>query len=978
MQNLDQCFDVPGSDLAQANLQRFKSIWEKRASADQSAALLQKLSEGHLPRFHRLALGSEYAINWLCHHPDEFLALLDQDLNTPNTLDAYRLQLSAALTLAPAEWDAQLRRIRNRAMCGIIWRDLNRLVDTMTTTAELTALADAVVAACLDYHYHRLAETLGVPTSHQGHPQPMLVIGMGKLGAHELNLSSDIDLIFAFPRSGETRGVDKPLSNQEFFIRLGQAIIKSLDPVSADGFVFRVDMRLRPYGQSGTLASSFGALEDYYQTQGREWERFAMIKARIMANNGSRKYTEELQALLRQFTYRKYVDFTAIEALRNLKHLINKEVKRRRLQDNIKLGRGGIREIEFIAQAFQIIRGGRDTVLQERRLLSVLPLLVKHRCLPPGLDQALAEAYLFLRNVEHALQAWQDKQTQQLPTDATACLRLALVMGFADRESFLAELDRHRDRVHEQFSAMIAEPRSSDARPGGPTLLWRDLWSLSDADQQDLVAELTKLGFEQPEAAIAVLRNDLLVAPAVVAMAATGRERLNQLLPLLLQRLSRSQDPTRTLTRLVKLLTAVARRSVYLTLLIENPGALDQLVTLSEASPWIADRLAGHPALLDELLNPAALYTIPTLEELTQELRSELLRVDEHDLEGQMEALRYFRQSQSLQAAACELTGRLPLMKVSDYLTELAEVLLAYVLHMSWQQMVARHGVPAGESATEPNFLIVGYGKLGGIELAHGSDLDLVFIHDADPNGQTAGDAEGNRVIDTLTFYMRLGQKIIHILNANTPSGQLYEVDMRLRPSGNSGLLVTSLTGFRKYQEESAWTWEHQALVRARVIVGPAALATEFADLRHHILTRERDPARLREDVLGMRQKMREQLGSNARQRAEGRFDLKQDTGGIVDIEFLVQYAVLAWSSKHPQLTRYPDNIRILEGLLAADRLDAQEVNHLIEAYKAFRSMGHRLTLQQQPAVIDESSAEPHRQNVIRIWQSVFGSAAET
>lgn len=978
MEDLAHCF-ATGPGPEQSQLRQLEQVWQQHASPEQCAQLTQTLTSDYRRQFHCLALGSEYAATWLCRHPEEFLALLTEDaVNRPGTLSDYQALFAALQHVSAAEWDVQIRRIRHRAMCRIIWRDLNWLASTMETTAELTALADAAVNASLEYHYRHLSETLGTPLCPAGKTQPMLVIGMGKLGAYELNLSSDIDLIFAYPRHGDTAGGPKSVSNQEFFIRLGQTLIKSLDAATADGFVFRVDMRLRPYGQSGALASSFAALEDYYQTQGREWERFAMIKARIIANNGDNRYTEELRTLLRQFTYRRYVDFSAIEALRNLKHLINKEVKRRRLQDNIKLGRGGIREVEFIAQAFQIIRGGRDTELQDRRLLHVLPLLVRLNCLPRGADQALCEAYLFLRNVEHALQAWQDKQTQQLPATPDGQLRLARVMGFADWLQFVEQLDRHRDCIHEQFSAMIAEPGSTDTAADQPGVLWGDLWDLNQSDQHELVSELARLGFEDPQAAIDILRQDLLTAPSIMAMSATGRERLNLLMPLLLQRLSLGQHPTQTLTRLIQLLTAIARRSVYLTLLVENPGALEQLVTLSEASPWIANRLAGQPALLDELLNPVALYTIPGRQELAQELRSELLRVDDNDLENQMEALRYFHHSHALQVAACEVTGRLPLMKVSDYLTELAEVILEFTLQMAWRQMVDRHGLPGGETTGQPRFVIAGYGKLGGIELAHGSDLDLVFIHDTDANSQTTGDAEGRRSIDNLTFYMRLGQKIIHLLTTITPSGQLYEVDMRLRPSGNSGLLVTSLNGFRKYQQESAWTWEHQALVRARVVAGDAELAAQFSTIRHEILAQPRDEQSLKADVIDMRRKMRDQLGSNARQQAEGRFHLKQDAGGIVDIEFMVQYAVLAWSYTHPQLTRYPDNIRILESLLAADRLSAQEVNQLIEAYKAFRSIGHRLTLQQQPAVIDDNSAEPHRDNVIRIWQTMLGSASTT
>jgi glutamate-ammonia-ligase adenylyltransferase len=430
------------------------------------------------------------------------------------------------------------------------------------------------------------------------------------------------------------------------------------------------------------------------------------------------------------------------------------------------------------------------------------------------------------------------------------------------------------------------------------------------------------------------------------------------------------------LARIIPLLVATARRSAYLLLLIENPEALDQLVVLTEASPWIAQQLAHHPALLDELLNPATLYRVPPKEDLAQDLRQQVLRIDPDDLEQQMEALRYFRSAHALRVAACEVTGKLPLMKVSDYLTELAEVILAYVLQLTWQQMVQRHGFPDAEVCEEPNFIIVAYGKLGGIELAHGSDLDLVFIHGADPMGITLAQSEEQRSIENTTFYARLGQKIIHILSTQTPSGQLYDVDMRLRPSGNSGMLVTSFNAFEKYQFESAWTWEHQALVRARAIAGRPELMAHFSELRHRVLGQQRDPAKLQHDVVDMRQKMRGQLGSNKKQQAEGMFNLKQDVGGIVDIEFMVQYAVLAWSHDDPSLLEYTDNIRILGCLAASGQLSAQEVNQLIEAYKAFRSLGHRLALQQLPGIVAGDQVESERRIVTQIWRRLLDSNA--
>lgn len=972
---LSQCFVVDPQLASPNRLSHLHDRLLQLADADLRTRLASQLTGERLQQFETLLIGSTFASRQLCEHPDWLLALLqDGTLDRPLTAAELQQGLPAPAEVSTEEWDRTLRLWRNRHMARIIWRDFNRLGDTRATVTELTQLAEIALQGTLDHHYFHLCRELGEPCNAEGERQPMLILGMGKLGAWELNLSSDIDLIFAYPENGETRGGPRPLGNQDFFVRLGQRLIKSLDQLTPEGFVFRVDMRLRPYGQSGVLASNFDALEDYYQTQGREWERFAMIKARVVASTGTEADSAELMALLRSFTYRRYVDFSAIEALRNLKQLINREVARKRSGDNVKIGRGGIREVEFIAQAFQIIRGGRDLELQERRLLEVLPLLQQLHCLPPGVAQKLTESYCFLRNVEHAIQGYEDAQSQELPKDEMGRARIAHVMDFPNWEAFLQQLNTHRDFVHQQFSAVIAAPDEQGADSRQPLTDWRLAWLHVVRSSDDAVAALQRLGFPETERAVRLLREQLLTAPSILSMAALSRERFDELAPRLLQRLVTAERPCDALERIIPLLVATARRSAYLLLLTENPGALDQLVLLTDASPWIAQQLTRYPALLDELLYPATLYQVPPKAELEQELRQHVLRLAEDDLEQQMETLRYFRSAHALRVAACEVTGRLPLMKVSDYLTELAEVILDYVMHLTWRQMVARHGYPDGEVHALPHFLIVGYGKLGGIELAHGSDLDLVFIHDASPMGSTQPQTDQQRSIDNASFYVRLGQKIIHILNTQTPSGQLYEVDMRLRPSGNSGMLVTRFSAFEKYQFESAWTWEHQALVRARAICGRPELMARFTELRQRVLSQPRDLAKLRKDVVDMREKMRDHLGSSRKAREEGQFHLKQDAGGIVDIEFMVQYAVLAWANANPALLEFTDNIRILGCLEAAGQLSAQEVNQLIEAYKAYRSLGHRLALQQQPGIVAGDQVESERRVVTQIWRRLLDS----
>ncbi len=944
-------------------------------------------------QFIRAFIGSDYLAKVCLRQPSLLPRLLSSgELLTPLPATGYEELATAATACGTdAELDRLLRQQRQKAMVRIIWRDLNRLASMEETTADLSTLAETAIRLAADFHYQQLVQSFGRPLGrHSGEAQPFLVLGMGKLGACELNLSSDIDLIFTYPEAGDTDLPGKSISNQEFFVKLGQKLIKSLDAQTADGFVFRVDMRLRPHGQSGALALNFDAMEDYYQTQGRDWERYAMVKARTVAAVGGdnpARAERELAALLLPFTYRQYIDFSVIEALRSMKGLINRQIQRKGMSQDVKLGEGGIREVEFVVQAFQLIRGGRDPRLRERRVCQMLPFLEAENYLPPSSGSALLDAYRFLRNSEHGIQAWQDRQTQSLPADALGQARLAWVMGFASWEAYVWQLNEYRARVHSEFRAVIASPDDEEEAAVDQLAAWTGLWdgSLQGDEAQ---AFLAGQGCDDPARVLQLLQVSR-ESRAVLNMQTASRTRLDAFMPRLLAMLGREARADELLTgmaetfsRITPLVESIARRSAYLVLLVENPTALHQLVRLCSASPWIADQLSHHPALLDELLTPESLYAPPDKDLLRDELRREVLRLAWDDLEGHMETLRYFRSAHALRVAASEVTGALPLMKVSDYLTFIAEVILEHVLELAWQQLIARHGRPRradGGVDERPDFIVVGYGKLGGIELAHGSDLDLVFIHNAAPALETDGD----KPVDNLTFHTRLGQKIIHILNTATPSGKLYEVDMRLRPSGNSGLLVASLRAFEKYQREDAWTWEHQALVRARVVAGSEALAAAFDAVRLQTLCQRRDMDALRHDVVDMRQKMREQLGSGKHQsETHPVFNLKQDTGGIVDIEFMVQYAVLAWAWKEPSLAKYTDNIRILGALEEAGLLDAESVAHLIDAYKAYRSTGHRLALQRQEAVLHSKPGEgepafvTERQLVGRVWQALLEDPA--
>ena len=942
---------------------------------------LPQLGDAFMAELQQVLVGSDFVAEQLRRDPHMAWRLVEDQRLWRSLAPGEMVELLAdALSSVTTEDELArlLRRFRQQYQVRIIWRDLLRHASTMETTQDLSDMADVCLEQGYRWLYRHMTDSMGTPCNHAGEEQHLVVLGMGKLGAHELNLSSDIDLIFAYPSSGETQGGRRSLSNQEFFTRVGQRLIKLLDEVTVDGFVFRVDMRLRPYGDSGALVFSFNALEQYYQSQGRDWERYAMIKVRVVA--GDQQAGAELLSMLKPFVYRRYLDFAAIEALRNLKQMIQREVQRKGLEDNVKLGAGGIREVEFIGQAFQLIHGGRDRSLQQRPILPVLDVLATNVYLPDAAVDELKGAYLFLRDTEHALQAIDDRQTQMLPTDALAQARVAWVMGFESWDEYRAQLDLQRSKVARHFAGVIADPDEDEDQPQLDyeewMLLWADLHEAEQAQQQ-----LAEGGFQDPGRAWDLLRN-LMGSARVRAMQRMSRERLDIFMPRLLGMACEQENPDLALERVMPLVEAVARRSAYLVLLTENPGALHELLVLCSASPLIAEQIARYPVVLDELLNSGRLYRPPEIAELVDELRQELVRMPEDDLEQQMEVLRYFKRAHGLRVVASEIAGSLPLMKVSDYLTWIAEAILQQVLELAWSDMVRRHGVPRRHdgSPCELDFVIVGYGKVGGIELAHSSDLDLVFIHDGDTDAET----DGPRPLDGGRFYTRLGQRIIHILTAQTNSGALYDVDMRLRPSGDAGLLVTSLDAFARYQHEQAWTWEHQALVRARPLAGCPRLGEKFIRLRADVLGREREEEKLRQDVLSMRQKMRDNLATQATHggfdsaafTAETLFDLKQDAGGIVDIEFMVQYAVLAWSCRYPELLRFTDNIRILDGLRDAGLIVGEDVQRLQEAYKAYRAAAHRLALQKQPGKTPGDQFHDYRHDIIRLWRQWLPDAA--
>ncbi|EOI3528715.1 bifunctional [glutamate--ammonia ligase]-adenylyl-L-tyrosine phosphorylase/[glutamate--ammonia-ligase] adenylyltransferase [Cronobacter dublinensis] len=852
-----------------------------------------------------------------------------------------------------------LRQFRRRIMTRIAWSQTLARATTQQTLTQLSELAQTLIVAARDWLYAACCREWGTPCNAQGVPQPLMILGMGKLGGGELNFSSDIDLIFAWPESGSTQGGRRELDNAQFFTRLGQRLIKALDQPTQDGFVYRVDMRLRPFGDSGPLVLSFAALEDYYQEQGRDWERYAMVKARIMGDNND-AWSQELRAMLRPFIFRRYIDFSVIQSLRNMKGMIAREVRRRGLTDNIKLGAGGIRETEFIVQVFQLIRGGREPSLQQRSLLPTLTAIAQLHLLTPDDAACLRDAYLFLRRLENLLQSINDEQTQTLPGDALNRARLAWAMGEADWEALTTRLERHMAGVRRVFNELIGD---EDPTGGEESLTegWRELWhDALDADDDTPV--LSALGAESRMRLLATLA-DFRKETEKRTIGPRGRQVLDNLMPHLLSAVCASPDDAAlALSRVTPLLTGIVTRTTYLELLSEYPGALKHLIRLCAASPMIASQLARYPLLLDELLDPNTLYQPTAMDAYRDELRQYLLRVPDDDEEQQLEALRQFKQAQLLRVAAADIAGTLPVMKVSDHLTWLAEAIIDAVVQQAWGQMVARYGQPKHlRDRDGRGFAVVGYGKLGGWELGYSSDLDLVFLHDCPAEVMT----DGEREIDGRQFYLRLAQRIMHLFSTRTSSGILYEVDARLRPSGAAGMLVTTAEAFADYQKNDAWTWEHQALVRARVVYGDKPLQAQFDAIRREVLATPRDGDTLRTDVREMREKMRAHLGNKHRDR----FDIKADEGGITDIEFITQFMVLRYAPEQPKLTRWSDNVRILELLAQHDIMREGEAKALTQAYVTLRDELHRRALQELPGHVAQTAFEQEREQVRDSWR---------
>lgn len=888
-------------------------------------------------------------------HPETVLQGLAEGVEQQKyNADQYALELSRSIDIKSSEAEVMkgLRRQRNKHMMLIAWRDLSG-ADVSSILQSLSDLADAMIRFAVDWAYHHTCNKWGVPTDEVGREQKLMVIAMGKLGAQELNFSSDIDLIFCYPSSGDTDGA-RSISNEEFFTRLCQVVVRILDKRTVDGFVFRVDTRLRPFGASGALVLNSDAMENYYQSQAREWERYAMVKARVIT--GESNDISSLMSMLRAFVYRRYLDYGIFDSIRVMKRQIESQLQQKGIQSNVKLGPGGIREIEFIGQAFQLIRGGRDKPLQARGILKVLALLAERGQIPALAAEELTQDYIYLRRLENRLQEIDDKQTHELPQDEINQHRLLIAMQADDWPSLLQKTQTVMARVHGYFASLVdfSTPDQQSDQPN-----WMDL------DEAALSQYLLTKQLNLSEEASRLLL-EFCHSYAVRRLEQKGREYLARLMPILLDALLLAETDEKTLLDFLTMLEKICNRTVYLVLLVENKLVFDQLLRLSKLSPWIVSQVTRSPILLDELIDPASLYHPATKQQLQSELDITLNEIDATDVETQMEALRLFKQANVLRVAAADLTGVIPLMVVSDKLTEIAEVIIAKALSLSWRSVCATYGAPPEANAEEESgFCVIGFGKLGGIELGFGSDLDLVLMHqDAPIDATTCGD----KSISLAEFYTRLGRKLISLLTTRTFSGPLYEVDLRLRPNGNSGLLVSSETAFKNYQQNQAWTWEHQALIRARFIAGCPHTKAVFEHTRQAALAKPRQLADLKKDIIEMREKMRSALLKTE----AGCFDLKHGHGGIVDIEFIVQFGVLAKASQFAALLTYTDNIRLLLELNNIGFLSNQQQQALSNAYKTYREATHHAALAETSTMIDAHLVEPHIGSVSSIWEDII------
>jgi len=888
-------------------------------------------------RLRRVAVASDFAIDVLVQQHGLLAQLASDDGAEP----------VAPPVLAPdrrEEWPGLLRRYRRAESVRLVWRDVLGLDAVDTTLAATTRLAERCLQLALDALEAEFASRHGVLRDQDGQPMRLVVFGMGKLGGSELNFSSDIDLVYAYEHGGESEG-PRVLAAEDYFARLGQQLARMLDEVTVDGFCHRVDLRLRPFGNAGRVAMSFAALEQYFQREGRDWERYAWQKARPVA--GDIEAGQRFLGTLRPFVYRRYLDFGALDGLRQMKAMIAAEVARQELADDVKRGPGGIREIEFLAQALQLIRGGREPALQQPRLLPALAALRDAGQIDATTAEALAADYRFLRRLENRLQMLRDAQTHVLPESAVDRDRIARGLGHEGWPALAAEIAQRRGRVAREFDALLSQRSQQPAVDHDIAAYWRSLPEGSSA------GVLAAAGFGDAAEVDAALR-DFARSPSVRDLSDATRARLDRVMPVLLQASAPATRPLQAVRRLLALLHNILRRASYLALLDEHPPALARLVDLVTRSALLAERLAAHPLLLDELLDTRAEGPLPRRELFDEAC----VPAQALDIEAALFALNEVRQQLSFRIALATLDRRQPAHDSTRQLAWLADAVVRAVLALAQREMRAAHGGIDGAG-----FAILGYGSLGGEEMGFGSDLDLVFLYDAPADAQS----DGARPLDASRWFARLAQKVVSLLGAVTGAGRLYDIDVRLRPDGGKGLLVSSLSSYGDYQRQRAWTWEHQALVRARCVAGDAALAAGFEGVRTATLARAREDGALRADVVSMRARMRAELDRGG----DGLFDLKQGEGGLVDLEFLLQYLVLREAVHHPDLLPPRATPLLVEALAQAGVLAPDAARGLCEAHARLVARGLDCTLDRRARIVPlEPALETARAAIRAAWRA--------
>ena len=912
-----------------------------------------QFDDAAVQKLERLAIASQYALQHLQHNPAWIAELLEQ---TDFSLDSEIMHLEAGTRIDLDQVKAALRRYRHRKMVHIIYLDVVEQVPVERSLVMLSDLADQIISTALDACYQQLALMHGHPLHEDGEAMQLNVIAMGKLGGRELNFSSDIDLICCFASDGELSGFGQ-LSHQEFFTRVVKLLTQVLSDSTADGFAYRVDLRLRPWGDSGPVVLNHSAFEHYYQLHGREWEQYAMVKARVIS--GSERERRHLAAIIKPFVYRKYHDYRVFEGLAGLKDRIDDQARARGMRVNIKLGQGGIREIEFFVQAFQILKGGRNHRLQSPSILASIDALETAAIVDHADLLGLRKAYLFLRRLENRIQMFNDQQTHDLPTNPGQQARIASQLGYDSWQELTLELQQHRDRVDHCFTELFKR----DDKPKSAVVIDNSFAESDDEDRRWPFIDET--GLDDADEINHGL-NQFLRSKAWSFMSARAKQRFNNMLPGLIETLRSRPQPGALFAAFMRLFSSIAGRSVYFELLYQNPALLERLSLLFAQSAWIADEVARYPMLLENLIQSGGGGRFDR-DQLQQRLHNQLRNV-EGDTELELDTLRLFKREQTLVIASAELAQEIDSRQVGHYLSDLAEVILDSVYRLACKALESQHGKPRytvdGETR-EAEFAVIGYGKLGGRELHYQSDLDVIFLHNSRGENQVT---DSDKPIENSLYFARLAQKLISLTSVLTASGKLYEIDSRLRPEGSSGLLVSTAQAFLKYQLENAWTWEHQALVRARWVAGSAALETEFRAMRDQVLRLPRDHSQLATDILEMRDRI-----YRAKRPPEGaRRNLKHSRGGMVDIEFMVQYWVLAQANSIGSDCLYSDNIALLGELFRQDLITRSQ-SKLVDTYQTYHRLLHESVLQNESAEIDADLIADEVDLVTRCWNECFG-----